>query len=73
MPEQVCILITLTIAHTFANEPNVFLGLNHFQVSKKISPIAGFVANYLCSVLSGCLGGFLLSEALIGWPLEILF
>ena len=41
MPEQVCILITLTIAHTFANEPNVFLGLNHMQVSKKSIQLLG--------------------------------
>lgn len=44
MSEQACILTTLTIAHNFANEPNVFLGLNHKQVSN-INPSAGFVDN----------------------------
>ena len=34
----------------------------------KINLIVGFVANYLCLVLLGYLGGFLHSKALIVWP-----
>ena len=32
----------------------------------KINPIAGFVANHLCLVLSGYVDGFLYSKALTG-------
>lgn len=44
MSEQACILSTLTTAHNFANEPTVFVGLNHMQVSN-INSSAGFVEN----------------------------
>ena len=57
---------------SFMNQMYLFLGLNHLQVSKT-NPIAGFVASLLHPVLLGYLGGFFLSKALTGWPLEILF
>ena len=44
MSAKACILTTLTTAHNFANEPTVFLGLNHMQVSN-INSSAGFVDN----------------------------
>ena len=72
MLKQACILISLTTAHTFACESNVFLWLSHTQVLK-INPIVGFVANYQHPVLPGCFGGVLLSKTLIGWSLKILF
>ena len=38
----------------------------------KINLIVGFVANYLCLVLLGYLGGFLHSKALIFGPIAVL-
>ena len=37
------------------------------KIKKKINPIVGFVANYLCLVL-GYLGEFLYYQTLTGWP-----
>ena len=41
--------------------------------SIKINPTVGFMIKYLLSLLLGYLSGFLLSKALIGWPLGNLF
>ena len=50
-----------------------FFILSRILLTLKINPAIGFVANYLCLVTLGYLGGFLLSQALIGWPLGNLF
>ena len=77
VPDEACMPVTVTVAHTFPiwTKCISFLGLIicKFQKKKKINPVAGFLANYLCPVLPGCLGGFLFSKAIIGWQLEILF
>lgn len=71
MLDQTCILFTLVVAHSFACEPNVFLGLNHMDDLK--SPIARLMVNYICPAHPGSPGGHYLPKALTGWSLEILF
>lgn len=71
MLDQVCILITLIIPHTFAYETFFFSPrANHIQVLK-INSIAGFVANYLCPSFLYFPGGVHLPRVQIGYSLGI--
>ena len=68
MLDLTCMIIysVLLISWTFAYESNVFYYRQNSIQSLKLNPIVGLMVNYLCPVLLGYLGGFLLSKAMIG-------